>query len=198
MSNNQPNTQVQRRGNRQFQQRQHFTLEYATDICPHKGLADNLSTKFGLDPVDAAAIREDTEESVVRAANALVDNLNEKAMQIHLQRVVAAFVSSACGAGQFWGQKASQAREVSTRLSNDDRDEDRDGPSGFEDKASRMRLFAAQMGLQAYALLAAAEGAVSAYAHITAEEWQPYRAPQMNGQSVSRRAAEAELDALGM
>ena len=34
-------------------------------------------------------------------------------------------------------------------------------------KAERARIFAAEMGLQAHALMAAAEGAVSAYAHIT-------------------------------
>jgi hypothetical protein len=178
-------------------QRQVFTLEYATAICPHQGLATNLSTAFGLESVDAAAIRESTEEHVVRSANALVDNLNEKAMQIHLQRIVGAFVGSACGAGQFYGQKVSQARDLTARLANDDRDEDRGGPSGFEDKAARARSFAAEMGLQAFALLAAAEGAVSAYAHITGEDWKPYEAPRSASQSVSRQSADAEMAAFG-
>ena len=86
---------------RRSEQRQLFTLEYATALCPHQTLADNLSRTFGLEPVDRAVIREAIEEHTVRSANALVDNLNEKAMQIHLQRVVAAFVGSACGAGLF-------------------------------------------------------------------------------------------------
>ena len=178
---------------RRSEHRQLFTLEYATALCPHQTLAENLSRTFGLEPVDPAAIREAIEEHTVRSANALVDNLNEKAMQIHLQRVVASFVGSACGAGQFYGQKVSQARDITSRLANDDRDEDRGGPSGFEDKAARARLFAAEMGLQAFALLVAAEGAVSAYAHITGEDWKPYEAPQANQrigisrQSCSRR-----------
>ena len=179
------------------EQRQTYTLEYATAICPHEGLANNLSTTFGLNPVDAAGIRETTEEHIVRASNELVDNLNDKAMQMHLQRVVGAFVSSACGAGQFYGQKVSQAIDLTSRLANDDRDEDRGGPSGFDDRAARGRLFAAETGLQAYALLAAAEGAVSAYAHITGETWKPYEAPRMNSQSVSRQSAAAEMAAFG-
>jgi hypothetical protein len=190
-------TQPAKNNTRRTAQRQLFTLEYATAICPHEGLANNLSSTFGLEPVDAAAIREATEEHVVRSANALVDNLNEKAMQIHLQRVVAAFVGSACGAGQFFGQKASQARDLTSRLGNDDRDEDRGGPSGFEDKAARARIFAAEMGLQAFALLAAAEGAVSAYAHITGEDWKPYEAPQPPSQGVTRQSAAAEMAAFG-
>jgi hypothetical protein len=48
------------------------------------------------------------------------------------------------------------------------------------------------MGLQAYTQLAAAEGAVHAYAVITGETWKPYV-----GQTLSRQAAVAELDAFG-
>jgi hypothetical protein len=177
------------------EQRQVYTLEYATAICPHEGLANNLSKTFGLNPVDAAGIRETTEEHTVRASNELVDNLNEKAMQMHLQRIVGAYVASACGAGQFYGQKVSQAMDLTGRLANDDRDEDRGGPSGFDDRAARARCFAAETGLQAYALLAAAEGAVSAYAHITGEEWKPYETPRMNSQGVGRQSAAAEMAA---
>jgi hypothetical protein len=116
---------------------------------------------------------------------------------MHLQRVVGAFVSSACGAGQFYGQKISQARDLTARLANDDRDEDRDGPSGFESRAARARLFAAETGLQSYAILAAAEGAVDAYVDATGETWKPYEAPRLNTQSVSRQSAAAEIAAFG-
>src|SRR5579859_2679477 len=116
---------------RKTEERQTYTLEYAAAICPHPSLANNLSATFGLEPVDAAGIRDANKNLIVQSANALTANLNEKAMQMHLQRVVGAFVSSACGAGQFYGQKVSQARDMTTRLANDDRDEDQDGPSGF-------------------------------------------------------------------
>ena len=129
---------------------------------------------FGLDPVDYAAILERTEEHIALSAQALQDALNEKALRIHLQRVVGSFVGSAYGATQFYGTKVTQARDLTVASQNDDRDEDRGGAVGFESKAQRARIFAAEMGLQAYALTAAAEGAISAYAHITGEDWKPY------------------------
>jgi hypothetical protein len=53
------------------------------------------------------------------------------------------------------------------------------------------------MGLQAYALMAAAEGAVSAYAHITGEDWKPYEAPAAPASSTSSQSAEAQMAAFG-
>jgi hypothetical protein len=79
------------------------------------------------------------------AAKAFGTALNGKALQIHLQRVTGAFVGSAFGAAQFYGTKKSAAMELTSKLLNDDRDEDRDGPSGFESKAERARLFAAEI-----------------------------------------------------
>jgi hypothetical protein len=67
---------------------------------------------------------------------------------------------------------------------NDDRDEDRDGVASFDSKAERARLFAAEMGLQAYALMAAAEGAVHAYNAITGEDWKPYEPPPSPAGSI--------------
>jgi len=179
------------------EQRQTYTLEYATAICPHEGLANSLSATFGLNPVDAATIRENTEELIVRSANELTDNLNDKVMQMHLQRIVGAYVSSSCGAGQFYGTKVTQARDLSSRLANDERDEDRGGPYGLDDRAARVRLFAAETGLQAFALLAAAQGAVSAYAHITGQDWKPYEPSRSTGQSISRQSAATEMAAFG-
>ena len=185
------------RTTRKTEERQIYTLEYATAICPHTGLASNLSSTFGFEPVDAAGIRDATKTLIVESAAALKANLNEKALQMHLQRVVGAFVSSACGAGQFYSQKVSQARDMTSRLANEDRDEDRDGPSGFESRAARARLFAAETGVQAHALLSAAEGAVDAYTHVTGETWKPYEAPRLNSQSLTRQSAAAELAVFG-
>ena len=91
----------------------------------------------------------------------------------------------------------SHGNPDASRLANDDRDEDRGGPSGFEDRAARARLFAAETGLQAYTLLAAAEGAVSAYAHITGEDWKPYEPSRPNSERVSRQSTAAEMAAFG-
>lgn len=161
-------------------------------LCPHPVLAENLSRMFGLEPVDAAGIRDATEEHLALAAKELP--LSEKALEMHLQRIVGAFVGSAFGAGQFYSTKVTQARELTMKLANEDRDEDRDGVSGFESRAERARIFAAEMGLQAHALLAAAEGAVSVYAYLTGSEWKPYEALS-HTPSVSRGSAAAQLGA---
>jgi hypothetical protein len=175
--------------------RKAVTLEMAVLICPHRGLADNLARVFGLDPVDADGIRAQTEQSLILAASHLP--LSPKALEMHMQRVVSAFVGSAFGAGNLYSGKVPTANELTSKLSNDDRDEDRDGVAGFENKAERARQFAAEMGLQAFALLSAAQGAVAAYAHLTGEEWKPFEAQTNNAQSVSRASAQAQMAAFG-
>jgi len=175
--------------------RQPITFELVARLAPHQGLADNLVRTFGLDTVDYDGIRDATKEHIAAAAEAFGTALNEKALQIHLQRITGAFVSSAFGAAQFYGTKVTAARDLTTRLLNDDRDEDRDGPLGFESKAERARLFAAEMALQSFALMAAAEGAVSAYAEITGETWKPYEAPVAQAAGVARKSAAVEMAA---
>jgi hypothetical protein len=174
-------------------ERKAVTFEMAALLCPHEALADNLARTFGFDAVDSAAIREATEEHLALTAKAL--RLSDKALEMHLQRIVGAYVGSAFGSGQFYSTKVSQAIEASSSLANDARDEDRDGVSGFESRAERVRVFAAEMGLQAHALICAAAGAVSAYVHLTGQEWRPYEAPASNTQSVSRVSAAAQLAA---
>jgi hypothetical protein len=173
--------------------RKSVTFDMAAQLCPHEALADNIARTFGLDAVDSAGIREATEEHIALSAKLLP--LSDKALEMHLQRVVGSFVGSAFGAGQFYSSKVSQAREITARLSNDDRDEDRDGVSGFDSRAERARNFAADMGLQAHALLCAAQGAVSAYEHLTGQEWRPYEAQQPSYQQVSRASAAAQMAA---
>jgi hypothetical protein len=174
-----------------------ITFERVQAHAPTAGLAENLTRTFGLDPVDYAAILERTEEHLALAARALQDALNDKALRIHLQRVVGAFVGSAHGATQFYGTKVTQARDLTVASQNDDRDEDRGGGVGFESKAQRARLFAAEMGLQAYALMGAAEGAISAYVHITGEDWKPYERDLEPANGIGRQSADAELAAFG-
>ena len=182
---------------RKPQVRQAITLELVKAHAPHAGLAENLSRTFGIDPVDYTAIREGNEEHVVRSANVLRDDLNDKAMEIHLQRIVGAYVSSAYGAAIFYQGKVTQAKDLTMASQNDDRDEDRTGVAGFESKAERARQFAAEMGLQAYALMAAAEGAVHAYAHITGDHWKPYEQPVAASSTPSRKSAAEQMAAFG-
>lgn len=54
------------------------------------------------------------------------------------------------------------------------------------------------MGIQAHALRLAAEGGVAAYEQIVGEAWKPFDRPVDNpGQTLDRKAAEAQMDALG-
>jgi hypothetical protein len=177
------------------QMRQAITLELVHALTPTEGKAEQMSATFGLEPVDHAAIRENVEEHVVRIANELRDNLNDKAMAIFLQRLVGSFVGGAHGAAIFYGNKKSEALALHSRLINDARDEDRDGVAGFESRAARASAFAAEMGLQASALYAAAEGAVSAYAHTTGDEWKPYESAQPTA-TVEQKSTAAMMAAL--
>jgi hypothetical protein len=175
--------------------RKSITFEMVSRLAPHHGLAENLIRTFGLEPVDYDGIRDATKEHMSRAAEAFRAALNERALQIHLQRITGSFVSSAYGAAQFYGTKKSAAMELTSKLLNDDRDEDREGPIGFESKAERARLFAAEMALQSFALMSAAEGALAAYAEITGEDWKPYEAPTAPAATVSRKSAAVEMAA---
>jgi hypothetical protein len=51
------------------------------------------------------------------------------------------------------------------------------------------------MAMQAYALLAAAEGAIAAYKDITGEDWKPYQAPVEGPATVERKAASVQMSA---
>jgi hypothetical protein len=179
------------------QPRQAITLELVARLTPTAVQAEKIGTAFGLDPVDFDSIREATEEQIALSAKALEANVNETAMRIHLQRIVGAFVGSANGAATFYSAKVTVARELTTKLTSEDRDEDRDGVLGFDTKAARAREFAAQSGLTAFALFAAATGTVHAYAELTGEEWKPYTTPVAPSRNVSAQAAAVELDALG-
>jgi hypothetical protein len=77
-----------------------------------------------------------------------------------------------------------------------DRDEDRDGIAGFETKAERALNFAAEMGLQSYAMLAAAEGAIIAYKEIIGSDWKAYMAPAEGPATTERRSMAERMAAL--
>ena len=179
-------------------QRTVVTFATAERICPNDAVASKIVTRFGLDAVGYHAIREATEEHLALSAKALADNLGdrfEKPLEMHMQRIVDAFVRSAHGAGTFYDTKAKLARDASSAIANEDRDEDRQGIDGGENRAQRACRFAAEVGLQAYALLAAAEGAVDAYAHVCGRDWKPYEGSQAPGRAIGRQAITLQADA---
>jgi hypothetical protein len=174
------------------------TFETAVRVCPCAGQVAAIIRAFGLPDVDYAALRDATEEQIARSATGLTDILSEKALEMHLQRIVDAFVRSAHGAGSFFQGKADIARDLSSKAANEERDEDRPGTDGTANRAERAREFAGQMAVQAYALLAAADGAVQAYVQVTGNEWKPYAGAVRAHRTVERQAAAAQLEALGM
>ncbi len=179
-------------------QRTVITFKSAARECPDATHAASITRAFGMVEVDYDAIREATEEHIARSAAALANNLSDRAIEMHLQRIVDAFVRSAHGAGTFYQGKGKIARDLNSRVANEDRDEDRMGIDGTANRAERAREFAAQMALQAYALLAAAEGAVDAYAHVVGSDWKPYEGASRPAMAVDRQAAAAQMAALGM
>lgn len=174
------------------------TLEMVRLACPDTTQASLISESFGLPVLDSDGIRDLHEKLIIETADSLSEGLGERAMQIHLQRIVGAYVGSAHGAGQFYSRAVSEARDATAKAANDARDEDLDGPVGFDSAAQRKREFAADMGIQAHALRMAAEGAVVAYEHVVGETWKPFDRPVENpGQTLDRKAAATQMAAFG-
>jgi hypothetical protein len=173
------------------------TLEMVRHSCPDAPQATRICESFGLAVVDSDGIRELHRKQLLDSADALKVGLAEKAMQIHMQRIVGSFIGSAYGAGQFYSRAVTEARDLTTKLSNDDRNEDLDGPVGFDSRAQRKREFAADIGLQAHVLRMAAEGAVSAYEDITGEIWKPYERAGSAAAvpSIDQKAASLQMSA---
>ena len=88
-----------------------------------------------------------------------------------------------------------QARAINSKLHNEDRDEDRHGLAGFDSRAQRAREFAAELALQAHAILAAAEGAVEAFEHLIGDVWRPWTPAPHPCHSLARQVAEAQFAA---
>jgi len=187
-----------RSGARVVPLRKGTTLQMVRLACPDSGQCRLISESFGLPVLDSDGIRDLHEKLIVDTAAALDEGLGERAMQIHLQRIVGAYVGSAYGAGQFYSRAVSEARDATAKSACDNRDEDVGGPVGFDSAAQRKREFAADMALQGHALRLAAEGAVAAYEQVVGEAWKPFERPVDNpGQSIDRKAAELQMAALG-
>jgi hypothetical protein len=173
-----------------------ITLGRVTAVCANEAVAASIACHFALEPVDYAALHEAHDEPIGHKAYAFGETLGERAAAMHFQRLVERAGDSAFNAGRFYSEKVSEARTLTAKLANGARDEGSEGVWGFDSKAQHARHFAAQMGLQAYARLASAEGAVDAYGAIIGEIWRPYLAPP-EAQPLDKQAATAELEAFG-
>ena len=192
------NARASRQSDKIVQLRKGASLEMVRLACPDSAQASLISESFGLPVIDSDGIRALHHKIIVDTAESLNESLGDRAMQIHLQRIVGSYVGSAHGAGQFYSRAVSEARDATAKSANDTRDEDLDGPVGFNSNAQRKREFAADMGIQAHALRCAAEGVVTAYEEVVGEAWKPFQRQVENpGQTVDRKAAELQMAALG-
>jgi len=169
--------------------REVVTLDTAARFAPTDDVSSKICKVFAMDPVPMAEIREAVEEHLV--AQSRIMPLTDKNAEMHFQRIVGQYVGSAVSAARFYDTKRHTAREMASQF-NDLRDEDRDGASGFESKLERAQLFAAEMAWQS---LAAAEGAVSAYHHITGNDWKPYVGNTQESRTVSAQSAAVRASA---
>ncbi len=192
------NARPSRQSGKVVQLRKGATLEMVRHTCPDSAQASLISESFGLPVIDSDGIRDLHHQMIIDTSDSLNEGLGNRAMQIHLQRIVGSYVGSAHGAGQFYSKAVTEARDATAKGANDTRDEDLDGPVGFDGAAQRKREFAADMGLQANALRCAAEGVVAAYENVVGEAWKPFQRQVENpGQSVDRKAAELQMAAFG-
>jgi hypothetical protein len=170
------------------------TFEMAVLLCPHEGTAQAIAESFGLIVPEFEQIKSEHERALKTMWLSFEEALNEKATEMHFQRIVGSLVSSAVGAGNFYSAKLLDARAATARAG--DGGQEQDAPVGLESKAQRAREFAADMAMQAYTLLAAAAGAVAAYKEITGQDWRPYQKTEEPG-SLERRSVEAQMNAFG-
>ena len=178
----------------QARNRTPVTFETAAQLCPHQGVAENVAQAFGLIVPEYDAIRTEHTTAVKRMAEAFEGSLNDKATAMHFQRIVGSLVSSAVGAGRFYSEKVTQARDATARAADGGNDE-LGTPIGFDSRAQRTREFAADMAMQAFALLAAAHGAIDAYRDLTGEDWKAYEASA--DATVEKKAAASQMGAFG-
>lgn len=192
------NARPSRQSGKVVQLRKGATLEMVRHTCPDSAQASLISESFGLPVIDSDGIRDLHHQMIIDTSDSLNKGLGNRAMQIHLQRIVGSYVGSAHGAGQFYSKAVTEARDATAKGANDTRDEDLDGPVGFDGAAQRKREFAADMSLQAHALRCAAEGVVAAYEEVVGEAWKPFQRQVENpGQSVDRKAAKLQMAAFG-
>ena len=106
------------------------SFEQAALLCPTQGQAERVAERFGLAVPDYQAIRELHARALHDMADGLAGALNDKATQMHFQRIVGSLVSSAVGAGRFYSEKVSEARAAAARAA--DGGEEPGAPVGFE------------------------------------------------------------------
>ena len=177
---------------RQDASRDVVTIDTARRLAPTDDVATKICKVYAKDMVEQDAIAQVTHDSLLAQSAAMP--LTDKNREMHFQRIVGQYVGSAVSAARFYDAKRQTVRDMASKF-NADRDEDRDGPSGFDTKLERAQDFAAEMAWQALATLASAEGALTAYEHLTGSAWKPYVGNTPAAETVSAQSAAMRASA---
>ncbi|NHO43143.1 hypothetical protein GOB83_13330 [Acetobacter fabarum] len=89
-----------------------------------------------------------------------------RAMKMHLDRVVDAYVRSAYGAANFYESRRQIAKDAKDKWANEHRDEDRMGVDGGENRSDKLVRIAAEHAGKAYALSLVGGDHAQVVAHI--------------------------------
>ena len=114
-----------------------LTFDMAVQLCPHRGMAEKVAETFGIVVPEYDAIREEHARALRSMWTGFGDSLNEKATEMHFQRIVGSLVASAVGAGRFFSTKVSEARAATARA-GDGGDDEYATPIGLQSKAQRI------------------------------------------------------------
>ena len=164
-------------------------------LCPHESLANNVAERFGLTLPEYDEIRIAQVTTLEQMAQAFQGSLNERATEMHFQRIVGAIVGSAIGAGNFYSERGSN--KPARRPYEPPTSTTRTPRTGSKARRSAPATSPPTWPCkEAYALLAAAHGAVEAYKSLTGQDWKAYEAPA-EANLIEKKAAAAQIDAFG-
>jgi hypothetical protein len=181
------------------------TLADVLRLAPTDDRMGLIANHFGFDIPDAVELTGLGSNAVRDQYDALSPFLvsqyrgedDFRAMKMHLDRVVDAYVRSAYGAANFYESRRQIAKDAKDRWANEHRDEDRMGVDGGENRSDKLVRIAAEHAGKAYALSCIASGACAAYAELLGEAWVPYQ-NRANSRAVSQAAVAALEDAIGI
>nr|WP_279184862.1 hypothetical protein [Acetobacter syzygii] len=181
------------------------TLADVLRLAPDDDRMALIANHFGFDIPDVAELTGLGSNAVRDQHDALSPILvshyrgedDFRAMKMHLDRVVDAYVRSAYGAANFYESRRQIAKDAKDKWANEHRDEDRMGVDGGENRSDKLVRIAAEHAGKAYALSCIASGACAAYAELLGEAWVPYQ-HRANNRTVSQAAVAALEDAIGI
>ncbi len=146
------NARPSRQSGKVVQLRKAATLEMVRHTCPDSAQASLISESFGLPVIDSDGIRDLHHQMIIDTSDSLNEGLGNRAMQIHLQRIVGSYVGSAHGAGQFYSKAVTEARDATAKGANDTRERPRRSRRFRRRCSAQNASSPLDMGLQAHAL----------------------------------------------